>query len=102
VLFSVLILGRIGIGITAQPEILDERVALFIITEILEGLKLLVGNDPPNVFVHPLLVLTVQLTPESLLLLHLLLISKPAFGGIGLLSYRRNLCNPIRRRRCGG
>jgi putative intracellular protease/amidase len=38
VLFAELVLRRIRIGIAAQPELLDEGVALFIVAQALEGL----------------------------------------------------------------
>ena len=60
-LFAVLVLGRIGIGVAAQPELLDESVALLIVAQVLERLHLLVGDDPANVLVQPLLVDALQL-----------------------------------------
>ena len=68
VLFAVLILRRIRIRIPPQPEVLDELVALFVVAQALERLQLLVGDDPANVLIHPLLVLALQLRLQRLLL----------------------------------
>src|SRR6202041_3153916 len=56
VLFAELVLGRVWIGVAAKPELLDKLVALFVITQTLERLHLLVGDDPANVLVDPLLI----------------------------------------------
>src|SRR6516225_5926263 len=60
VLFAKLVLRRIGIRIATQPELLDEVVALLIIAQALEGFQLLVGDDPMNILIHPLLVGALQ------------------------------------------
>jgi mannose/fructose/N-acetylgalactosamine-specific phosphotransferase system component IID len=41
VLVLVFVVGRVGVGIAAQPEVLDELVALLIVGKVLEGLALL-------------------------------------------------------------
>ena len=69
VLFAVLILRRVRIRIPPQPEVLDELVPLFVVAQALERLQLLVGDDPANVLVDPLLVLAMQLALQRLLLL---------------------------------
>ena len=42
VLFAEFVVGRVGIGIAAQPELLDERLALLVVAQVLECLPLLV------------------------------------------------------------
>ena len=49
-LFAELVVRRIGIGIAAQPELLDEGVPLLVVAQVLEGLPLFVGDD---VGAHP-------------------------------------------------
>ena len=56
VLFLELVLGRVGIRIAAQPEVLDEGLTLLIVRQALERLHLLVGDDPAHVLIQPLLV----------------------------------------------
>ncbi len=48
VLFAKLIFGRVGIGIAAQPELLDECFALLVVAQVLECLALFVGDDVGN------------------------------------------------------
>src|SRR5271165_6839375 len=73
--FFVLILWCVRSGVTAQPELFDERVTLFVIRQLLEGCELFRRNDPADVLVEPLLVGGAQF------LLHGL--------GIGLLLFLR-------------
>ena len=61
VLIAELVLGRLGIRVPAQPELLDELVALFIVSEALECFRFFVGDDPANVLVQPLLVFAAKL-----------------------------------------
>ena len=89
VLFAVLVLGRVGIGIAAQPEVFDERVALLVVAQVLEGLRLLVGDDPADVLVEPLLVDAVQLAAEGLLLGALFLVGELALERVGLFDVGR-------------
>ena len=56
VLFFELVLFRIGRGIAAQPELLDELVALFVVGELGEGGALFIGDDVAHVLVEPFLV----------------------------------------------
>ena len=56
VLFLELVLDGIGRGIAAQPELLDELLALFVGLQPLEGLALFIGDDVDDVLVQPLLV----------------------------------------------
>ena len=55
VLFLELVLDGIGRGVAAQPELLDELLALFVGLQALEGCLLLVGDDVGDVLVQPLL-----------------------------------------------
>src|SRR5271168_3778818 len=56
ILFAVFVFRGIGIGVATLPELLDEVVPLLIVRQALEGLQLLVGDDPAHIFVDPLLV----------------------------------------------
>ena len=67
VLFAVLVFGRIRVGVAAQPEVLDEGVALFVVAQAHEGFALFVGDDVRNFLVQPGLVGPFQLLTESLL-----------------------------------
>src|SRR5450631_3810999 len=79
VLFLVFILRRIGIGVSPLPELLDEVISLFIVGKALEGLQLLVGDDPAHLFVDPPFVGSLQLVSKFLLLLELFLVTlRPA------------------------
>src|SRR6516165_2272410 len=62
---------------------------------MLERLHLLVGDDPANVLVQPLLVDALQLLPERLLLGELFLVARLTFQRVGLLLRRRSLCHSI-------
>src|SRR6202162_1984111 len=72
VLFLEFILDGVGSGVAAQPELLDELLALLVGAELEEGLPLFVGDDVQDVFLEPLLIRGVQLfekLPVALLLL---------------------------------
>src|SRR5262249_7652360 len=56
VLFLELVFDRVRSRIAALPEGFDELVALFVIRELLESRPLLVGNNPADILVQPLLV----------------------------------------------
>ena len=56
VFFFELILYGIWGRVAALPKRLNELVALFVIGELLEGGALFVGDNPPDVFVHPFLI----------------------------------------------
>jgi hypothetical protein len=53
VLFLELVLDGIRRGIAAQPELLDELLALFVGLQALESGALLVGDDVGDVLVQP-------------------------------------------------
>ena len=72
VLFLVLVFLRVRRGIAAQPELLDELLALLVGGQALEGLALFVGDDVDDVFVQPLAVRSFQLLAELLFALPLL------------------------------
>ena len=74
VLFAEFVVGRVGIGIAAQPELLDERLALFVVAQVLECLPLFVRDDVGHVLIEPGLVGAFQLLPDFLLRLELLLV----------------------------
>ena len=61
VLFLELVFFGVGRGIAAQPELLDELLALFVGAQALERCPLLVGDDVGDVFVQPLLIRRFQL-----------------------------------------
>ena len=55
VLLAELVVGRIGIGIAAQPELLNKSVALFVVAQVYEGFALFVGNDVGDVLLSQVL-----------------------------------------------
>ena len=65
VFFAKLIIGRVGVRIPAQPELLDECFALLIIAEVLECFALFIGDDVGNFVLQPGLVGAFQLLPDS-------------------------------------
>ncbi len=67
VLFAELVVGGIGIRIAAQPELLDEGLALLVVAQVLEGLPFLVGDDVGHVLLEPGLEGALQLLPDGLL-----------------------------------
>jgi len=52
-LFAELVFRGIGIGIAAQPELLDEGLALLVVAEISEGFPFFVGDDVGDVLIEP-------------------------------------------------
>ena len=52
--FAIFVLVGVRIGIAAQPELLDELLALFVGGELLESRPLLVRDDVGDVLVEPL------------------------------------------------
>ena len=64
VFFLVFVLRRVGRGIAAQPELLDELVALFVVGELLKGRHFFRSDDVSDVLVQPLLV-GARSTPAS-------------------------------------
>ena len=76
VLLAEFVLRRIRIRIAAQPEVLNEGFALFIVGQALERLHLLIGDDPAHVLVQPLLVGAFQLLLQFFLLLEFLLVAE--------------------------
>ena len=64
VLFLELVLDGIGRGVAAQPELLDELLALFVGLQPLEGRALFIGDDVGDVLVQPLAVGSLQLLAE--------------------------------------
>ena len=67
VLFLELVLGGVRRGVAAQPELLDELLALFVRLQALEGVPLLVGDDVGDVLVQPLAVGRLELLAELVL-----------------------------------
>src|SRR5947207_10851537 len=64
VLFAELVFGGIGIGIAAQPELLDERLALLIVAQVLESLPFVIGDDVGHILLEPVLVGVLQFPPD--------------------------------------
>src|SRR5579864_708708 len=60
VLFLEIIVREVGIAAAAQPELLDELLALFVSFQLQKGLALFRRNNIDDVFVEPLLVRRVQ------------------------------------------
>ena len=67
VLFAKFVLRRVRIGVAPQPELLDESIPLLIVAQLLEGLALLIGDDPGHVLVQPGLVSPLQLVLQGIL-----------------------------------
>src|SRR5580658_10702389 len=85
VLFAEFVVGRIGIWVAAKPELLDERVALFIVREIPKGLTLFVRNDVGDVLIEPCLVGALQLLTDCPLRLDDLLVAAGPLQRVGVL-----------------
>src|SRR5208282_4708163 len=85
-LLAKFVLRRIGIGVAAQPEVLDECLALFIVGQAHEGLALIVANNVGDVLIQPNFVGPLQFLPQSLLRLVPLLIAELALHGIDWLA----------------
>ena len=64
VLFLELVFDGVRRGVAAQPELLDELLALVVGLQVLEGGPLLVGDDVGHVLVEPLAVGRLQLLFE--------------------------------------
>ena len=52
-LFAELVVRGVGIRIAAQPELLDEGLALLVVAQVLEGLPFLVGDDVGHILIEP-------------------------------------------------
>src|SRR5271165_6636718 len=89
VFFLVLILRRVRSGITAQPELFDERVTLFVIRQLFEGCELFWSNDPAHILVEPLLVSGAQFLLHGLGIGLLLFLREWPLQGIHLLLIAR-------------
>ena len=96
VLFFVFVLFRVRSGIATLPESLDERIALFVVAQLLKRRLLFVGDDPDYVLIEPLLVSPFDFFPVVLFLLLLFLGVDGPFERIGLL---RGLCRGSSRSR---
>ena len=88
-LFAKFILRRIRIRVPPQPELLDEVVPLLVVAQALECLEFLVGNDPVDVLVYPLLIRPFEFLADFLLLLEFLF--------VGELPFQRVLAGVLRR-----
>ncbi len=88
-LFAELVVRGIGIRIAAEPELFDERFALLVVAQVLEGFPLVFGNDVGDVLIQPGLVGTLQFLPDCLLRLELLLICFFTLEGIRFLTLTR-------------
>ena len=85
VLFLVFVLFRIRSGVPALPESFDEIIALFIVGKLFEGSPFLIGNDPDNILIQPLLVSLAKLYIQSSFLRLLLFLIGLAFEGINVV-----------------
>src|SRR5271166_2924828 len=54
------ILRGFGVRISATPEILDELLALFIVSELKECIAFFLGDDVGGVFIEPLTIGTAE------------------------------------------
>src|SRR5207245_566609 len=82
-LFLKFVLQRVGRGIAAQPELLDEIVALFVVRELLEGVALFIGDDPAHILIEPFLIGLAQLGLERFIVPLLLLFRDRSLQWIG-------------------
>src|SRR5437899_3865477 len=67
VLFFIFVLFGVGRRIAAEPELLDELVALFVVGEFGEGGALFITDDVAHVFIKPFLVGFAELLLQCLL-----------------------------------
>ena len=95
VLFLELVLDGVRRGVAAQPELLDELLALVVGLEALEGRPLLIRDDVGDVFVEPLPIRRFQLFLELCFLLLFLFVGQrlgdslfglPDFDLVGILT----------------
>ena len=84
-LFAEFIVGGVGIGIAPQPELLDERFALLVIAQVLEGLPLFVRDDVGHILIQPGFVGGFEFLPNFLLRLEFLFVRPLALQRIGFL-----------------
>jgi hypothetical protein len=85
-LLAEFVFRRVWIGVAAQPELLNERVPLLIVAQVLEGFGLLVGDDPEHILIQPGLVGALQLLPYRLLGGELLLVGALALQRVRFLA----------------
>src|SRR6266851_8716984 len=50
------VIFAVRIGVAAVPECLNELLTLFFVRELHEGLAFVVGDDPTDIFVQPVLI----------------------------------------------
>ena len=60
IILAVFVDVGVGIGITAEPELLNELFALIIRFQGLKGTALFIRNDVQHIFIHPFFVNTAQ------------------------------------------
>src|SRR5258706_579584 len=84
VLFAELVLFRIRRRIAAQPELLDELLALFVGGQPAERFPLFVADDVDDLFVQPLLIRSLELLAQLLFLLLLLFVGERLRDGLTL------------------
>ena len=75
--------------IATSPERLDELVPFFVVRELLECAALFVGDNPPDIFVEPLLVGLAQLLLQRLGIFFALLLAQRTLERVGLLVFIR-------------
>src|ERR1700678_3556373 len=102
VLFFVFVLFCVWRGIATLPESLNERIALFVVAELLKGLLLFVSDDPDYVLIKPLLVSPFDFFPIVLFLLLLFLGVDGLLERVDLLSGRGRLRGCVSSRFIGG
>ncbi len=96
-LFLELVFDGVGRGIAAQPELLDELLALFVGVQLLEGLALFIRDDVDDVFVEPLLPGGFQLFLERRFLLLDLLFRQRLGDGFAFCVERQPASSPAGR-----
>ncbi len=66
-LFAKLVFRGVGIGIAAQPELLDEGFSFLIVAQVLERPPFIIADDVAHILFKPGLVGPLQLVSESVL-----------------------------------
>src|SRR5215831_15224872 len=90
-LFAELIVRGVGVGVPAEPELLNKSFALFVVAEALKGLAFLVRNNVGDVLIEPGFISAFQFLPELFLGLELCIVGARALQRIRFILARRTL-----------
>src|SRR5260370_16036403 len=91
VLILKLILGRIGRGIAAGPEVLDKMFALLLVGELPEGLFFFLADNVDNLALQPVFIGAADLMLQGLGILLFLLLAERTLQRISLIRLAGNL-----------